>query len=127
MALPALLVGLGVVSGCGSQSDAPASPTAPTIPVWEVPLDDARLESGRLVWRETCRNCHGTGLAGAPKIGDRTAWKPRIAKGIETLVEHAQQGFQGPAGTEMPARGGNPALTDDEIARAVAFVVSQSS
>ena len=104
----------------------PPAPAEPAIPVWDVSLEDPELEAGRLVWRETCVRCHGTGLAGAPRITDREAWAPRIAKGMDVLVQHALNGFQGPTGTEMPARGGNPDLTDEQVALAVAFVTSRS-
>lgn len=109
--------------GC-SERDAP--PRDPPAAVWDVPLEDVRLEAGRRVWRETCRPCHGTGLAGAPRIEDRDAWAPRIEKGMDVLLEHALHGYQGPSGTEMPARGGNADLTDEQVAAALAFVVSRS-
>jgi cytochrome c5 len=117
---------LAACSGGDSAPEAASAPADPAIPVWDVPLDDPELEAGRLVWRGTCVRCHGTGLAGAPRITDREAWAPRIAKGMDVLVEHALNGFQGPAGTEMPARGGNPDLTDDQVTLAVAFVTSRS-
>ena len=127
-ALPLLA---GLLAACGGEgaSPPPASapePAAPATPVWDVPLADPELEAGRLVWRETCRPCHGTGLAGAPRIGDRVAWAPRIAQGMDVLVEHALRGFQGRSGSEMPARGGNSELSDEQVARAVSFVTSMS-
>ena len=95
---------------------------AATLPTPSDPL----LARGRQVWAGTCQACHGTGMNDAPKITDRKAWAPRIAKGLETLTGHALSGFTGPMGTRMPARGGNAKLTDDEIKAAVAFMVSQS-
>ena len=68
--------------------------------------------------------CHGGNKAtGSPKITATKKWKPRIAQGLPTLIEHAVQGFIGKTYSEMPARGGNPDLTDEQIASAVAFMV----
>jgi cytochrome c5 len=61
------------------------------------------------------------GALGSPKIGDKASWAPRISQGYETLVKHAIQGIR-----SMPARGGNPALTDTEVANAVAYMANQS-
>ena len=69
----------------------------------------------------SCAACHGTGALNSPKIGDKSAWGPRIAKGYKTLVDHAINGFN-----MMPARGDNPDLTDAEIAHAVAFMANKS-
>lgn len=72
-------------------------------------------KSGAEVVKAVCSMCHAAGLMNAPKIGDNSQWAPRIAQGYETLVKHAIEGIR-----TMPARGGNPALTDDEVASAVA-------
>ena len=80
---------------------------------------------GERVYRTVCFACHDTGAAGAPKVGDKGAWQPRIAKGTEVLVQHAVQGFQGSQGV-MPAKGGNPSLSDEEVADAVHYMVDQS-
>ena len=63
--------------------------------------------------------------AGAPKPGDKADWGPRIAQGNDMLYKHAIEGFNGAKGS-MPARGGNPALKDDEVKAAVDFMVAQS-
>ncbi|AOX99699.1 cytochrome c5 family protein [Jeongeupia sp. USM3] len=73
--------------------------------------------SGKSVYEAICFSCHATGLAGAPKLGDAATWTARIGKGFETLAKHAIEGFNA-----MPARGGAPDLTDDEVKRAVAFM-----
>jgi|GEM_PF-6551153 len=86
--------------------------------------DDPILQSGRLVWGDSCSNCHGGNKAtGAPKITSTRAWATRIDKGMGVLVEHALNGFVGPKYTQMPARGANPDLKDAEVAAAVAFMV----
>jgi len=66
---------------------------------------------------------HGTGVAGAPKFGDKTLWAPRIAQGNETLYMHALNGFTGKSGV-MPPRGGNTTLTDSDVKAAVDYMVA---
>jgi cytochrome c5 len=83
------------------------------------------IMSGQQVFAQVCKTCHETGLAGAPKIGDKTAWGPRIAQGEQTLVQHAIAGYQGKTGV-MPPKGGNPDLTDDEVQRAVVYMADQA-
>jgi len=77
---------------------------------------------GQAVYEGLCVGCHGAGLAGAPKFGDRKAWAPRIAQGYNTLVMHAVNGFTGYAGV-MPPKGGG-ANEDVEVARAVAYMAN---
>jgi cytochrome c5 len=82
-------------------------------------------KSGDEVFQQVCSACHATGLAGAPKAGDKTAWGPRIAKGKATLYQHALQGFQGSAGV-MPPKGGRTDLPDDLVKAAVDHMVSMA-
>lgn len=77
--------------------------------------------SGEEIVNQSCAACHGTGLMSSPKIGDSAAWQARIALGYETLTKHAVEGIR-----TMPARGGNPDLTDNEIAKAVAYMANQA-
>jgi cytochrome c5 len=85
--------------------------TGPVAPVAEAP------KTGKEAFEKICTTCHTPGLAGAPKIGDRAAWAPRIAQGKETLYQHAIAGYTGEAGV-MPARGGS-GWPDDVIRMAV--------
>jgi cytochrome c5 len=78
-------------------------------------------KSGEEVVKAVCSMCHTAGLMNAPKIGDKGQWQPRIAQGYETLVKHAIEGIR-----TMPARGGNPSLTDGEVASAVANMANAS-
>lgn len=80
---------------------------------------------GKGTFQSACFACHGTGAAGAPKVGDKGAWSARIAQGKATLYEHAIKGFQGKSGF-MPAKGGNAALSDDAVKAAVDFMVAES-
>nr|WP_183383371.1 c-type cytochrome [Halomonas stenophila] len=73
---------------------------------------------GESIYNSVCMACHDTGAAGAPKRGDEAAWSERTGQGFETLVSHAINGFNA-----MPARGGNPNLSDAEVQAAVAYLV----
>jgi len=92
-------------------------------PVAEVEVAQAETahveKSGEEVVKSVCAMCHAAGLMESPKIGDHAQWAPRIAQGYETLVKHAIEGIR-----NMPAKGGNPALTDNEVAGAVAFMAN---
>ncbi|TDG04884.1 cytochrome c5 family protein [Paraburkholderia guartelaensis] len=79
---------------------------------------------GEKVFKSVCFMCHQTGAGGAPILGNKTDWAPRIAKGKPTLYKHALEGFTGNNGM-MPSRGGNPSLKDDEVKAAVDFMVSK--
>jgi cytochrome c5 len=70
------------------------------------------------LFEQTCSACHGQGIGGAPRAGDKAAWGPRIAKGKTVLYEHAIQGFTGSAGV-MPAKGGRTDAPDDLVKQAV--------
>jgi cytochrome c5 len=80
---------------------------------------------GEQVYSTVCVACHGSGLAGAPKAGDKSAWSARIAQGNETLYKHSIEGFTGKAGV-MPAKGGLTSVTDGSIMAAVDYMVNQS-
>ncbi len=82
-------------------------------------------DRGMEVYQGTCFACHGPGIAGAPKLGDKAAWAPRIAQGMEILVSHAINGFQGASGV-MPPKGGRTDLSDEDISLAVTYMVEQS-
>jgi cytochrome c5 len=81
--------------------------------------------NGQQVYQNACVACHGAGIAGAPKLGDASQWAKRIAKGLDSLYASAINGVQGSAGV-MPAKGGNPALSDAEVKAAVDYMVAQS-
>lgn len=86
----------------------------------------AAPKDGQAVYDSVCATCHDSGIAGAPKTGDVDAWRARIAQGNAVLEAHAIEGYQGESGFFMPAKGGNPALSDAEVAAAVAYLVEQS-
>ncbi|HET7370315.1 MAG TPA: c-type cytochrome [Gammaproteobacteria bacterium] len=85
----------------------------------------AEPQSPKEIWQGTCSACHATGVAGAPKIGDKQEWAKHIAKGLATLKDHAINGYHGPEGF-MPPKGGNPSLTDEQVVAAMKYMIGQS-
>ncbi len=88
-----------------------------------LPAGAAAPSGGEGTYNNACTACHGAGIAGAPKAGDKGAWGPRIAQGKDTLYEHAIKGYNGKAGV-MPAKGGNPTLADADVKAAVDYMVA---
>ena len=78
-------------------------------------------KSGAEVVQTVCSACHGTGAAGAPKIGDKDAWAKLNKTGLDELVKNAISGVRA-----MPPRGGSPDLSDLEVTRAVVHMANQS-
>lgn len=79
------------------------------------------VKDGKTVYNTVCAGCHGAGVMGAPKFGDKGAWAPRIAQGMPTLVKNAINGIRA-----MPPRGGSASLTDDEVKGAVEYMMNGS-
>lgn len=84
---------------------------------------DRILKQGRTVWLGTCRECHSNTLADAPQVKDKAQWAKRAAKGKPALYASALKGVT-TANTEMPPRGGNTKLTDDEVRAAVDYMLA---
>jgi cytochrome c5 len=82
---------------------------------------DGKPRDGATVYNTICVACHAAGLAGAPKTGDKAAWAPRIATGMEALLKSATNGKNA-----MPARGGAADLKDEELKAAVEYLVGQA-
>lgn len=106
-----------------------AAPTPAPTPAPEAPAAPASgggsVAKGEEIYKQTCFACHAAGVAGAPKLGDKAAWGPRIAQGMDTLYTHSLKGFQGKAGM-MPPKGGNVTLPDADVKAAVDYMVSPS-
>lgn len=81
---------------------------------------------GKAVYSGLCISCHGSGIPGIPQLGDAAAWAERIGKGSEALYANAINGYTGTSGIPMPAKGGNPALSDAEVQAAVDYMVENS-
>lgn len=115
------------------QSAAPVPAPAPTLEVTQAapaaPAGPAAgggaLAKGEDVYKKTCSVCHAAGVAGAPKLGDKADWQPRIAQGNAVLYGHAIKGFTGAKGM-MPPKGGNLALSDADVQAAIDYMVAQS-
>lgn len=129
----ALAACVSMAAGAAQAGDAPADPASRMGLRGTVTLDRLPpvrrpvLQQGAAVWDGRCAACHAAaGDSGAPKITRRKAWDPRVAQGLPVLFEHAIGGFMGPRYTEMPPRGGDPDLTDDQVKAAVAFMVWMS-
>ena len=75
---------------------------------------------GKAIYEQSCKVCHAAGVAGAPKLGDKDAWAPRIAQGDATLLEHATKGLNA-----MPPMGTCMSCSEDDLKAAIAYMTSQ--
>ncbi|MEZ5449972.1 MAG: c-type cytochrome [Thiolinea sp.] len=119
-----------MLAQAGGMETAQAAPTQEPAPATEqaAPAQEAAPAAeqaapaidGKAIYQGLCFSCHDNGVANAPKPGDKAAWEPRIAKGMDALLNSVLNGLNA-----MPPKGGNPALSDDEIKAAVDWMVSQ--
>ncbi|MFC2707590.1 MAG: c-type cytochrome, partial [Neisseria sp.] len=84
------------------------------------PAESAKVD-GKAVFEANCKACHSGLIPGAPAVGKKEDWAPRIKQGKDTLHKHAIEGFQA-----MPAKGGNGSLSDDEVKAAVDYMANES-
>lgn len=82
---------------------------------------EAHAASGKEVYEATCAACHATGAAGAPKLGDKGGWAPRLATGVKALQASALKGKG-----VMPPKGGNAGLSDADVIAAADYLIAQS-
>jgi cytochrome c5 len=138
--IPALFIALALAA-CGKKEEAQtttraqtaaeatkpveAAKPAETAKPEEHAVDDEHLVKGEKVYKATCALCHQTGSAGAPPLGNKDEWGPRIAQGMPTLYDHTLKGFTGKKGT-MPAKGANSSLSDDDVKAGVEYMVSKA-
>ncbi len=90
---------------------------------WTEPIDKSKaipLRTGEQIVKQQCSKCHADGKMGAPRIGDRTAWIPRLSHGLDATVRSAINGHGA-----MPARGGLANLTDAELKSAIVYMFNQ--
>lgn len=119
---PLSMLGKGdASSGSADEAELRVQPVARVEMQKAVAVTDGKPRDGATVYNTICMACHATGLAGAPKTGDKAAWAPRIATGLEALLKSATNGKNA-----MPARGGNAGLSDDELKAAVEYLVGQA-
>lgn len=115
-----------------AQTEAPAKDAAPaaakaepvsaetTAPVAQATESHSGID-GQKVYQSICFSCHDSGVAGSPKPDDKAAWAPRMAAGLPAMYDSVLKGKGA-----MPAKGGNPALSDDEIKAAVDWMIAES-
>ena len=110
----AALILLPLLVACSDKQSSTALPV----------FDKPELTQGKNLWTQVCRNCHLTGVAGAPAIGDAEAWRQRLAKGKATLYKHAISGIRKEQGWTMPPKGGVDRLSDAEVRLAVDYMLA---
>ena len=81
---------------------------------------DPDIAAGELVFNQTCKVCHASGINGAPIVGNKKMWAERAQQELDILVSHAAEGYG-----LMPARGGNESLSDEQIRQAVKYLLSR--
>jgi len=94
----------------------------PPAPAAAAAASTAAERSGEQVVAAACGKCHQTGEGGAPKVGDRDAWRPRVARGFAAVTQSALKGHGG-----MPARGGLAELSDNEVKRAIEYMMNSGA
>lgn len=115
-----------LVSGCGgAPSDASAGAATPPAAPAAGAVASTEVSAGEATYKKACVLCHQNGDGGAPKIGDKESWAPRIAQGMATLHEHSIKGYTGKTGA-MPPKGGNLGLADADVMAAVDYMVSRA-
>lgn len=112
-------VNVGTATAAAPAAAQPAATATPAAAPAAAPAGGAA--DGKAIYTQACFACHGTGAAGAPKLGDKAAWEARIAQGKDTLYSHALGGFKA-----MPPKGGNMSLTDADVKAAVDYLVANS-
>ncbi len=113
-------VGVGSTAAAATPTETPAATQETTA----APVAAAGGK-GKEVYDSTCFVCHTTGVAGAPKLDDKETWAARTAQGIDTLYDHAINGFMGQG--LMPPKGGKADLSDDDVKAAVDYMVESGS
>jgi len=103
-------------------ADVPAVVVEVTADAAPVADNAAILALGEQVYNRGCQNCHGMGIAGAPRLGDKDAWTARIAQGNELIFQHSLRGFAGSSGF-MPPKGGMPFLSDEDVIAASLYMI----
>ena len=115
-----LIAGLLCLSSCNPETPSDKekiTESKETFPTGE------KSASGRTLYEANCAGCHDASVGGAPKPGDKSVWKARLATGVETMVKKSIEGYEGTAGV-MPPKGGNASLSDEEVRTAVAYMAS---
>ncbi|MFI0398919.1 MAG: cytochrome c-550 PedF [Thiolinea sp.] len=99
---------------------APAAAAAASAPSTNTPASTV-ARTGEEVFNTVCTACHTAGILNAPKIDDKAAWEPRAAKGLQGLLAASINGLN-----QMPAKGGNPSLTEQELSDAITYMLGKA-
>ena len=118
---PLSMLGKGDASAGSDDTELRIQPLARVEMQKAVVKSDGKPRSGEAIYNTVCTACHATGVAGAPKTGDKAAWAPRIATGSAALLKSATEGKNA-----MPARGGAADLSDAELKAAVDYLVGKA-
>ena len=121
-----LLMLLG--TGCSEKEATPTQEAAPAQAPTETPAADKPADTqttsadGQNIYQKSCQACHASGAAGAPKLGDKDAWAPRIAKGNDAMLSSVKNGLKA-----MPPKGTCMSCSEDELRAAMEYMVGQGS
>jgi cytochrome c5 len=118
-------IGKNSIKGAEDTTMQAAAADANLAPIGSVNAVDKSIvkeaRSGEAVFTAVCTSCHSAGVLGAPKVDDKAAWTPRVAQGFKTLLGNAVNGIR-----SMPAHGGDPAVTEQELANAIVFMTGKA-
>ena len=99
-----------------------AEPTEPQAAAEAAAESQTAAVDGQKIYQASCQACHAAGVAGAPKLSDKAAWVPRIAKGNDALMSSVKNGLN-----VMPPKGGCMSCSDDELRAAIEYMVAEGS
>jgi cytochrome c5 len=125
---PALVLMLLLGTACSEKETASTQEAAPAQASTETPAADNPADTqtasadGQKIYQKSCQACHATGAAGAPKLGDKDAWAPRITKGNDALLSSVTNGLKA-----MPPKGTCMSCSEDELRAAMEYMVGQGS
>ncbi|MGB5438443.1 MAG: c-type cytochrome [Gammaproteobacteria bacterium] len=112
---------VGEVYIAGESAPPAAAATSGVATMVAAATEPAAAKSGEQIYNASCMACHATGAAGAPKLGDATAWAPRIAKGMSVLLDNAIKGINA-----MPPKGLCMSCSDADLQAAIDYIVVKS-
>ena len=125
---PALALLMLLGTGCSEKETTSPQEAAPAQAAVEPPAADKPADTqtasadGQKIYQASCQACHATGAAGAPKLGDKDAWAPRIAKGNDALLSSVTNGLKA-----MPPKGACMSCSEEELRAAMEYMVEQGS
>ncbi|MEI7788222.1 MAG: c-type cytochrome [Chlorobiaceae bacterium] len=115
-----LIIGLPFLGACNPEKRSLKTESAKSK---EVTSGELKLADGKTVYEANCAGCHDSGVAGAPKPGDKAAWSGRISEGVPLMAKKSIEGFEGKSGM-MPPKGSNESLSNEDMMYAVTYMVS---